>query len=79
MDLQYGGRLKCATCGHDSYFESNHDESYIMCMFCHREYVGGYQELIQLNSPNRELTNTTVEPKVKEEARKNLSDALEMN
>ena len=50
MNMKYKGRLICATCGHDSYLESNHDESYILCMFCQREYEGGYDELFQLNA-----------------------------
>ena len=41
--------LKCVTCGHGSYFESNYDRSYVMCMYCFREYKGGYDELYRLN------------------------------
>lgn len=44
--------LKCVSCGHSTYFEFNYDRSYLMCMYCFREYKGGYEELYQLNKGN---------------------------
>ncbi|MFA6199641.1 MAG: hypothetical protein WC679_04460 [Bacteroidales bacterium] len=49
MEETYTGHLKCATCGSDSQFESNEDKTYIKCNNCNREYLGGYDELLELN------------------------------
>lgn len=51
--------LKCATCG-DSEFEYNKDKSWIKCNRCGREYHGGYDELVQLNTQtiNEEIKKT---------------------
>lgn len=45
----YEVRLRCATCGCEDQFEFNEDESYIKCTFCNREYLGGIDELKELN------------------------------
>lgn len=42
-------RLRCTVCGSDSDFESNEDKTYIKCTKCNREYLGGYDELVELN------------------------------
>ncbi|MGE5394753.1 MAG: hypothetical protein ACM3P1_08400 [Candidatus Saccharibacteria bacterium] len=47
--------LKCISCGHSAYFEPNYDRSYIMCMYCFKEYRGGYEELYQLNKGQKPL------------------------
>jgi hypothetical protein len=44
--------LRCDTCGSDSHFISNEDNSYIKCSLCNREYWGGREELIELNFSN---------------------------
>ncbi len=49
MKDHYNVRLRCVTCGCDDQFESNEDQSYIKCTFCNREYLGGIEELKELN------------------------------
>ena len=45
----YTVKLRCATCGCDDHFEFNDDKSYIKCTICNREYLGGIEELKELN------------------------------
>ena len=49
MKTEYKGKLRCATCGSDSHFETNDEKTYIKCTMCNREYLGGYDELLELN------------------------------
>lgn len=42
-------RLRCVVCGSDSDFEHNEDNSYVKCSRCNKEYLGGYDELVELN------------------------------
>lgn len=41
-------QLRCITCGGED-FDFNEDKSYIKCNLCNREYLGGYDELVELN------------------------------
>mgnify|MGYP002533531068 CR=1 FL=1 len=50
MQAEYSIKLRCATCGHDDHFEFNEDKSYVKCSFCNREYIGGIEELKELNT-----------------------------
>lgn len=52
MKAKDEAELKCVSCGQSAYFEPNYDRSYVMCMYCFREYRGGYEELYQLNQKN---------------------------
>lgn len=79
MNTKHSQRLICVSCGHDSYLESNYDESYIMCMYCHREYRGGTNELFELNSQITNSQKTQVEKEIKDEARTHLSKSFKMN
>jgi hypothetical protein len=36
-------------CGMEDYFEYNEDKSYIKCTNCGKEYLGGYDELVEYN------------------------------
>ncbi len=45
----YEVKLRCATCGCDDKFEYNGDKSYVRCTFCNREYLGGIEEIKDLN------------------------------
>ena len=45
----YTVKLRCATCGSEDHFEFNDDKSYIKCTMCNREYLGGIEELKELN------------------------------
>lgn len=41
--------LRCVVCGSDDHFEYNDDKSYVKCTLCNREYLGGYDELKEMN------------------------------
>lgn len=41
--------LRCVVCGSDSNFQFKDDKSYVKCLMCNREYLGGYDELVELN------------------------------
>lgn len=41
--------LRCVVCGSDSDFEYNEDKTFVKCIKCNREYLGGYDELVELN------------------------------
>ena len=41
--------LRCVVCGSDSDFEYNEDKTFVKCTKCNREYLGGYDELVELN------------------------------
>ncbi len=49
MKESYEVILRCAICGSEDHFEFNEDKSYIKCTFCNREYLGGIDELKELN------------------------------
>jgi len=55
-------RLLCATCGGQD-FEFNDDKTYVKCNLCNREYLRGYDELVELN---QETITLTIEEKKKE-------------
>lgn len=42
-------KLQCATCGADSFFETDEQTGVITCTKCNRIYHGGYDELVELN------------------------------
>lgn len=40
--------LQCITCGGEK-FDYNEDKTYAKCQTCNREYLNGYDELVELN------------------------------
>lgn len=48
-DYSKNNLLRCVVCGSDSHFEFNQDQTYVKCTMCNREYLGGYDELVELN------------------------------
>ncbi|SHF64814.1 hypothetical protein [Dysgonomonas macrotermitis] len=64
-------QLECATCGGQD-FESNDDKTYIKCNTCDREYLGGYDELVEYNQGK---INQTVDD-VKHEVRDDIEQAF---
>jgi len=58
-------KLRCITCGDDSSFDSNEDESYIKCNRCGKEYHGGKTELKELNQDLIEKEVGTMTEEVK--------------
>jgi len=72
MKTEYKGKLRCITCGSDSSFESNDDKTYIKCTNCNREYFGGYDELLSLNSDAIE----EIKQQIAKDAKKEIEDKL---
>lgn len=69
-------RLRCVVCGSDSDFEHNEDNSYVKCTRCNKEYLGGYDELVELNQEYiaEELDNIKAE--VAKDLEKELSNSI---
>lgn len=44
-------QLRCIACG-DTDFKFNDDKTSIKCNRCGKEYLGGYDELVELNQEN---------------------------
>ena len=79
MNIEYNGRLNCVACGKDCYLESNQNESYILCMYCLREYLGGYDELLLLNRLKMENNKTEIEAPIIQQALQDLKQPFCMN
>jgi len=58
------GKLFCDTCGDANHFETKDDNSYVKCTACGREYLGGYNELLELNRACIEKRAKTVGKKI---------------
>lgn len=69
-------RLRCVVCGSDSDFESNEDKTYIKCSKCNREYLGGYDELVELNQALIDEEIEATKQEVKEDLEKDIHDML---
>lgn len=67
MKTKYTKKLTCATCGSDSHFEFNEDKSYIKCINCNREYLGGYEELVSFNQEIIEKVKQQIAQEAKNE------------
>lgn len=76
METHYTGQLRCATCGNDSCFEFNEDKSYIKCSKCNREYLGGFNELLELNQETIEEIKKEIANDVKKDVINKLKDAF---
>lgn len=75
-------QLRCITCG-DSDFEFNEEKTWIKCNRCGKEYMGGYDELVELNQENinKELDETKKEISndLKDDITKMFKDAFNGN
>jgi len=69
-------RLRCVVCGSDSDFESNDDKTYIKCTKCNREYLGGYDELVELNQTMIDEEIEATKQEIKEDLEKDIHDML---
>lgn len=72
INKEYTIKLRCATCGCEDHFEYNKDKSYVKCTFCNREYIGGIEELKELN---RDDFNDTKKD-IQNDVTKHLKDVL---
>lgn len=68
-------QLQCTACG-DSQFEFNDDKSWVKCVRCGKEYLGGYDELVELNQSviNQELEE--VKEEIIMDAQKDINNML---
>lgn len=75
-------QFRCIACG-DADFEFNDDKTWIKCNRCGKEYLGGYDELVELNQENinQELEDTKGEiaKDLKEDITKMFKDAFKGN
>ena len=69
-------RLRCVDRGSDSDFESNEDKTYIKCTKCNREYLGGYDEVVELNQILIDEEIEATKQEVKEDLEKDIHDML---
>ncbi len=76
MKTEFNTQLKCATCGNDSSLEFNEDKSYVKCNNCGREYLGGLDELVELNTDTVEETRAAMEREAQDHIRKELQKSL---
>ncbi len=54
--------LECITCGGQD-FNYNEDKSYVKCNLCDKEYLNGYDELVEMNE---EKINGSIQSKKSE-------------
>lgn len=66
-------QLECATCGSQD-FEFNDDKTYIKCNTCEREYLGGYDELVEYNQGKINQTLEDVKHEVKHDVEQAFKD-----
>ena len=75
-------QLQCIACGNTE-FEFNDDKSWIKCNCCEKEYLGGYEELVELNQEkiNRELEKSKDEivNDLKDDLTKTFKDVFKNN
>lgn len=69
-------QLRCVVCGSADDFEYNEDKTYIKCKKCNREYLGGYDELVELNQAHIQEELDNMKAEVKQDAEKYLRDSL---
>lgn len=75
----YEIHLRCATCGCEDQFEFNDDKSYIKCTFCNREYLGGIEELKELNQEAFEDVKEEIQKDAESYIKDQLKRALKRN
>lgn len=68
-------QLRCATCGGED-FNFNEDKSYVKCNLCNREYLGGYDELVEFNQEDISRSIENLKNEVQDDLQKELSDMV---
>jgi len=79
MKTNYTEKLICASCGSDSIFEFIEDKSYIKCTNCNREYLGGYDELLELNHETIDKVKQQIAQEAKNKILNHLKDTFKDN
>ena len=64
--------LRCVVCGSADHFEYNDDKTYVKCTLCNREFLGGQEELQEMN----EAMITEEVESIKEEVSKDVAKEL---
>jgi len=67
--------LNCATCG-GADFQFNEDKSFVRCETCNREYLGGYDELVEFNQEQIGLAVQNMKVEVGKEIRDDFEKSL---
>lgn len=67
--------LSCATCG-GADFQFNEDKSFVRCETCNREYLGGYDELVEFNQEQIGLEVQNMKVEVGKEIRDDFEKSL---
>lgn len=66
--------LRCVVCGSAEHFEYNDNKSYVKCSLCNREYLGGEEELIEMNEAMIAEEVENIKKEVKKDVEKDLQD-----
>ena len=69
-------QLRCVVCGSADDFEFNDDKTYIKCTKCNREYLGGYDELVELNKSLIDEEIEHAKEEIGREVKREISDML---
>lgn len=72
---QINGQLKCITCG-DTQFEFNDDKSWVKCVRCGKEYLGGYDELLESNQGVINQVPEETKEEILKDLKQDLNDML---
>jgi len=67
--------LQCITCG-DTDFEFSEDKSWVKCNRCGKEYLGGYDELVELNQEKINLELDMTKEEIGKDLQKDMIDML---
>lgn len=66
--------LRCVVCGSADYFEYNDDKTYVKCTLCNREYLGGMEELQEMNEAMIADEVESIKKEVAKDAEKEITE-----
>lgn len=67
-------QLRCIVCGSADDFEYNEDKSYVKCKKCNKEYLGGYNELVEYNQEYIQDELDDLKQEVKNDVERDIQD-----
>ncbi len=68
--------LRCVVCGSADHFEYNDDKTYVKCTLCNREYLGGLDELQDMNEAMIAEEVEAIKKEVTQDVEKDFSDMI---
>lgn len=68
--------LRCVVCGSADHFEYNDDKTYVKCTLCNREYLGGQEELQEMNEAMIAEEVESLKKEVSEDLKKGFRETL---